>query len=105
MLSPTRTDVGSKFTPNMYKQYLKAMICSIAILDATISDPYVEDSTVFCRLESHDTGVLFNNITIPVTDLLVTWSLAWSASTYVVIVHKLPKGSGLSEGRFSAASG
>src|SRR5687767_2716062 len=105
MLSPTRTEVGSRLTPNIYKLYLKAIINSIAILDATISDPYVEDSTIFWHLDSHETGVLFSKTTIPDTDLLVSWSLAWSAFTYVVMVHSFPIGLGLSDGTFSTVSG
>ena len=59
----------------MLMKYLKEIITLTAILDATSSEPYVEDSTVFWRLEVQDIGVLLRNISIPVTDLLVSLSL------------------------------
>ena len=75
MLSPTVTELSSKLTPSILRQYLMAMICSMVILDATSSDPYVDVSTVFCLLDTHRIGVLFRRRIIPVTDLLVNWSL------------------------------
>ena len=81
------------------------MTNSVAILAATSSDPYVDVSTVFCLLQIHKIGVLFNNISIPVTDLLVTTSCAWSASKYTVILTDFPYGSGISGGNSSSTSG
>ena len=71
MLSPNNSDVSSILHPIIDKEYLRAINISTAILEAINSEPYVEDSTVFCLLDVQDMGVLFNRMSIPVTDLLV----------------------------------
>ena len=81
MLSPISNEVSSRGTPNILSLYLISMIISVAILAATNSEPYVDVSTVFCLLVYQMTGVLLTYSRIPVTDLHVTLSLAWSAST------------------------
>ena len=43
--------------PRYLKVYLMSMICSVAVLVATNSDPYVAVSTVACFLEYQSTGV------------------------------------------------
>src|SRR5688500_8899793 len=87
MLSLTMVEHSSNCTPSILKQYLIAMICSMAILEATSSEPYANVSTVFCLLDTHKIGVLLRRRMMPVTDLLVSWSLPWSASTKHVRVH------------------
>ena len=63
-------------------------------MSATNSDPNVDDSTVVCFLENQDIGALFTYNTMPVCDLLVIWSPAWSASTKQLIWTTLPRGVG-----------
>jgi hypothetical protein len=47
----TKTLAGPSIgTPNILNLYLKPMINSTAVLNATNSLPKVDDSTVFCRL-------------------------------------------------------
>ena len=43
--------------PNNLRVYLKPMICSVAVLAATNSEPYVAVSTVACFLEYQSVGV------------------------------------------------
>ena len=43
-------------TPQYLRMYLKSIICSVAVLAATISDPYVAISTVACFLEHQSVG-------------------------------------------------
>src|SRR5687767_509607 len=81
ILSPINNDVSSSGTPNILSLYLASMTNSTATLAATNSEPYVDVSTVFCLLVYQISGVLFTHRRIPVTDLHVTLSLAWSAST------------------------
>lgn len=45
--------------PNILSLYLSDIICSVANLNATNSEPNVEDSTVACFLENHDIGAVF----------------------------------------------
>ena len=44
-------------TPKYLKVCLKSIICSVAVLDATNSDPYVAVSTVACLFEYESIGV------------------------------------------------
>ena len=48
LLSPNKYDFVSIGTPKYLKVFLKSIICSVAVLDATSSDPYVAVSTVAC---------------------------------------------------------
>ena len=73
-------------------------------MSATNSDPNVDDSTVVCFLENQDIGALFTYNTMPVCDLLVIWSPAWSASTKQLIWTTLPRGVGAFGGISSLAS-
>ena len=43
--------------PKNLRVYLKSMICSVAVLAATNSEPYVAVSTVACFLEYQSVGV------------------------------------------------
>ena len=49
--------------PRYLKVCLMSMICSVAVLIATNSDPYVAVSTVACFLEYKSTGVLLTMLT------------------------------------------
>ena len=48
--------------PRYLKVYLMSMICSVAVLAATNSEPYVAVSTVACFLEYQSTGVLLTTL-------------------------------------------
>ena len=62
--------------PSIRRLWQYSIINSVAILATTISDPYVEVSTVFCHFDTYRTGVLLMNNTIPVTERFVTSSWA-----------------------------
>ena len=47
------------------------MICSVAVLEATNSDPYVAGSTVACLFQYESIGVWFTKCKQPVKDLPV----------------------------------
>ena len=51
LLPPSKYDVVLIGTPKYLKVCLKSIICSVAVLDATNSDPYVAVSTVACLFE------------------------------------------------------
>ena len=76
ILSPNINAGPSNVTPNDLSINLISRMSSVAILDATNSEPKVDVSTVFCCLDTHLTGVLFTMTRIPVIDLLVTKSCA-----------------------------
>ena len=58
LLSPNIYDLDLMGTPRYLSLYLISMICSVAVLAATNSDPYVAVSTVACFLEYQSVGVL-----------------------------------------------
>ena len=79
-----KTFVGpSKGTPNILNLYRNDSICSTAVFIAMNSLPKVLVSTVFSLLLYQMIGTRFRNINIPVCDLRVTLSPAWSESTKV----------------------
>ena len=55
--------------PRYLKVCLMSMTCSVAVLAATNSEPYVAVSTVACFLEYQSTGVLLPKWSHPVKDL------------------------------------
>ena len=57
LLSPNIYDLDLMGTPRYLNVYLMSMICSVAVLAATNSDPYVAVSTVACFLEYQSVGV------------------------------------------------
>ena len=57
LLSPNKYDFVLMGTPNYLKACLKSIICSVAILDDTNSDPYVAVSTVACPFDYESIGV------------------------------------------------
>ena len=107
LLSPRRREVSSTFAPISLNIVLYSRIVSTACSAATSSTPYVDISIVLWRFEIHLTGVLLINNKIPVTDLLVIRSCAWSESLYAVILTIGPRydGSSSSKGSISFASG
>ena len=86
--------------PRYLKVYLMSMICSVAVLATTYSEPYVAVSTVACILEYQSTGVLLTKWKHPVKDLPVgkQWFKLASQSTGVLLtkwrhpVEDLPVG-------------
>ena len=57
LLSPNMYDYDLMGTPKYLRVYLWSIICSVAIMAATNSEPYVAVSTVACFLEYHSVGV------------------------------------------------
>ena len=57
LLSSNIYDLDPMGTPRYLSVYLISMICSVAVLAATNSDPYVAVSTVACFLEYQSVGV------------------------------------------------
>ena len=51
LLSPNIYDFDLMGTPRYHSVYLMSIICSVSVLAATNSDPYVAVSTVACFLE------------------------------------------------------
>ena len=56
LLSPNIYDLDLMCKPRYLSVYLMSMICSVAVLAATNSDPYVAVSTVACFLEYRGTS-------------------------------------------------
>ena len=71
-----------------------SMICSVAVLAATNSEPYVAVSTVACFLEYQSTGVLLTKWRHPVKHLPVAKQWFKLASMVVVVITASPSGSG-----------
>ena len=57
LLSPNKYDFVLIGMPKYLKVCLKLIICSVAVLDATNSDPYVAVSAVACLFEYESIGV------------------------------------------------
>ena len=57
LLSPNIYDLDLMCTSRYLSVYLISMICSVAVLAAINSDPYVAVYTVACFLEYHSVGV------------------------------------------------
>ena len=87
--------------PRYLKVCLMSMICSVAVLAATNSEPYVAVSTAACFLEYQSRGVLLTKWRHPVKDLPVAQQWFKLASMVVVVITALPSGSGMSSGRIS----
>jgi hypothetical protein len=66
LLAPHIIVVPSTSTPNMRRAYRYSKTSLAANFPATISDLYVEVSTVFCLLETQRTGVLLMKRMMPV---------------------------------------
>ena len=95
LLSPNKKDLAQMGAPRCLKVCLMSMICSVAVLAATDSEPYVAVSTVACFLEYQSTGVL-----------LTKWrhqAKEWFklACMVVVVITSSPSGSGMLSGRIS----
>ena len=84
--------------PNTLNLNRNEVINSVAIRNATNSDPKVEDSTVFCLLEYHSKRAEFPKRIIPVWDRLVILSPPWSMSTKQFDWALFPRGIGAFDG-------
>ena len=76
------------------KVYLRSIICSVAVLAATNSEPYVDVSTVACFLEYQSVGVWLQKWRHAVRDAPVARQCRRSGSSVVVVVTDLPRGLG-----------
>ena len=77
------------------------MICSVAVLAATNSEPYVAVSTVACLFENQSVGVVLTKCNTAMTDFHVTMSWSRLASKNVVVITLFPSGFHISFGTSS----
>ena len=78
--------------PRYLKVCIMSMICSVAVLAARNSEPYVAVSTVACFLEYQSTGDLLTKWRNPVKDLPVAkhWFKLASMVEVVITASHLP---------------
>ena len=74
LLSPNMYALVMMGTPGYLSVFLRSMICSVAVLAATNSEPYVGASTVACLFENQSVGVVLTKCNTAVTDFPVTMS-------------------------------
>ena len=84
--------------PRCLSVFLMCMICSVAVLAATNSEPYVDVSTVACLFENQCVGVVLTKCNTAVTNFPVTISWSGCASKNVVVITVFPSGLGKSFG-------
>ena len=101
LLSPNIYDLDLMGTPRYLSVYLISMICSVAVLAATNSDPYDAVSTVACFLEYQSVGVWLQKWRHAVGEALVAMQWRRLASRVVVVVTGFPSGLGQSWGIIS----
>ena len=68
------------------------MICSVAVLAATDSEPYVAVSTVACLFENQSVGVWLTKCSTAVTNFPVTMLWSRLASRNVVVITLFTNG-------------
>ena len=101
LLSPNIYDLDLMGTPSYLSVYLISMICFVAVLTATNSDPYVAVSIVACFLEYQSVGVWLQKLRHAVSDAPVAMQWRRLASRVVVVVTDFPSGLGQSRGLIS----
>ena len=79
-------------TRRYLKVYLRSIICSVAVLAATNSEPYVPVSAVACFLEYESVGIWLQKWRLAVRDAPVARQWRRLASSVVVVVTDLPRG-------------
>ena len=84
--------------PQYLSAFLRSMICSVAVLTPSNSEPYVAVFTVACLFEYQSIEVVLMKHNIPVTDFPVTISWSQLASKKVVVTALLPSSLGMSFG-------
>ena len=98
LLSPNIYALFMMGIPRYLTVFLRSIICSVAVLAATNSEPYVAVSTVACLLENHSVGVVLIKCNTAVTDFPVTMPWRRLASRNVVVITLFPSGLGRSFG-------
>ena len=88
-------------TPRYLSVFLRSMICFVAVLATTNSEPCVAVSAVACLFKNQSVGVLLIKCNTAVTDVPVTMSWSRLASKNVMIISLFPDGLGISFGIFS----
>ena len=73
LMSPSMYDLIMIGTPRYLSVFLRFMICSVAPLAATNSEPYVAVSTVACLFENQSVGVVLTKCNTAVTDSLLQY--------------------------------
>ena len=86
LLSPNMYALVTIRTHRYLSVFLRSMTCSVAVLAATNSEPYVAVSTVACLFENQSVGVVLTKCSTAVTDFLVTMSWSRLASKNVVVI-------------------
>ena len=74
LLSPNMYALVMMGTPRYISVFQRSMICSVAVLAATNSEPYVAVSTVTCLFENESVGVVLTKCNTTVTDFPDTMS-------------------------------
>ena len=90
--------LGHDGTPRYLSVFLRSIICSVAVLAATNSEPYVTVSTVSCLFKNQSVGVVLTKCNTGVTDFPVAMSWSRLASRNVVVITHFPYGLGISFG-------
>ena len=98
LLSPNMYAFVMMGTPKYLSVLLRSMICSVAVLAATNSEPYVAVYTVACLFENQYVGVMSTKCNTAVTDFPVTMSWSRLTSKNVVVITLFPNGLGISFG-------
>ena len=86
LLSPNMYALVMMGTPRYLNVFLRSMICSLAVLAATISEQYVAVSPVACLFENQSVEVVLTNCKTAVNDYPVTISWSRLASRNVVVI-------------------
>ena len=94
LLSPNMYALVMMGTPRYLSVFLRCMICSVAVLAATTSEPYVAVSTVACLFENQSVEVVLTKCNTAVTDFPVTMSWSRLASKNVLVITLFPNGLG-----------
>ena len=95
LLSPNIYTLIMMGTLRYLNVFLRSIICSVAVLAATNSEPYVTDSTVACLFKNESVAVVLTKCNIAVTYFPVTISWSQLASRNVVVITLFPNGLGI----------
>ena len=98
LLSPNIYALFMMGTPRYLNVFLRSIVCSVAVLAATNSEPYVAVSTVACLFENQSVAVVLTKCDTAVTDFPVTMSWSRLASRNVVVTTLFLNGLGISFG-------
>ena len=90
LLSPNIYALFMTGTPRYLSVFLRSIICSVAVLAATNSEPCVAVSTVACVLENQSVVVVLTKCNTAVTDFPPTMLWSRLASRNVVVITLFP---------------